>query len=104
MASKAVRKRAKVRNKKRIKNERQGVPSPHVFDIKIDTVDDSIITFSNILKAYHAGRMKREKFTGLVYGLNCYCNFLRLKVEADIETRLDQIERRINEQPVGFRE
>ena len=89
MAGKEAKARADKRRKKR------GRTTPAIKDIKLLSVPEALQTFENIISAYVRNKIKRPKFTALIYGLNGLTNMLRLSIEAEILKRIERIENRI---------
>jgi len=87
MAGKEAAKRHRKIAKKR------GVTTPAIGDIKLQNVPEALQTFQNIISAYAHNKIKRPKFTALVYGLNSLTNMLRLSLEAEILKRIEGIEK-----------
>jgi hypothetical protein len=88
---------SKKRARQRAKRRAKGGTRPSLFDIKIKTLPSALSTFEGILAAFNAGKLKREKFTALIYGLNAYAGFFRMKTDYEIKTKLEAVEHKINE-------
>jgi hypothetical protein len=79
--------------KRRKKRIRAGATTPLIFSLK--TVSEALNSFETLIKAFSENRIKRQKYTGLVYGLNSYACLLRLSKELEIEGRLRLLEEKI---------
>jgi len=84
-------KEAAKRNRQMVK--KRGCTTPGIGDIKLQNVPEALQTFENIISAYAHNKIKRPKFTALVYGLNSLTNMLRLSLEAEILKRIESIEK-----------
>jgi hypothetical protein len=97
MAGRQAKKRAKQRRKK-------GGTTPRVlFEIKLSSVPAALNTFEKIIGAFYSGKLKRPKYTGLVYGLNSFAALLRLKQEGEIMQKIAKLEKLI-EQKTGVKQ
>ncbi len=91
MAGRGAAKRAKKRRKQ------GGTTTALITTITLTTVPKALSTFEGIIKAFAYGKIKRPKYTGLIYGLNAYTQLLRLKIEYETQQKIEKLEKLIRE-------
>jgi hypothetical protein len=102
MAGKGVKQRAKENrkvSKKRSKVLKNfGVPIGDeivplsTVSIKLNGIDNTLLTFQNLIKAFNNGEINRQDFNSFCYCLNTYTGILRLKLEEIWIEKLDKLE------------
>jgi hypothetical protein len=103
MAGRGAKKRNDAR---RVRHGRRGAkraivtrttPRPVLFQVKLETVPAALNSLESVIKAFAENKIKRAKYTGLIYGMNSIASLLRLKQEGEIVSKIAKLEKLIEE-------
>jgi hypothetical protein len=70
---------------------------PTIFDrFPLERSESARHSFARVIRAYAKGKIDRETYRDLVYGLSAYMSALKLARDDDLEARIGALEERIN--------
>ena len=55
------------------------------------------LSLARLIRSFHRGELKEDKFRALIYGMNCLLGYFKLAADIRIEDRLDAIEDQLSE-------
>jgi hypothetical protein len=70
---------------------------PVIFQVKLETVPAALNSLESVIKAFAENKIKRAKYTGLIYGMNSVASLLRLRQEGEIMAKIAKLEKLIEE-------
>lgn len=67
------------------------------MNLRLNTLINSRKTLGRLLREFNAGKVQGEKFRTMVYGLSILLQYWKVEKEAELEERLEAIEKHISE-------
>ena len=69
--------------------------------LNLDSLSDTRISYADIIKAYASGEISENMGRALTYMLSQYLNYWRLEKDLEIEKRIQEIEKMLQEKAVA---
>jgi hypothetical protein len=84
-------------NDKRHSNTGKGKrPTPPTgLEIKLGNVDECLATLESLLRLFERNKMKRQKFTALIYGINSFVGIHKMKAEEQLKETIEEVKKEV---------